>query len=102
MKTIFIYFFIATSVSVAPPVNFKTKILPILKKSCFKCHSQKSKKPKTGLRLDAENEMKKFEELIAPRDPTKSSLYTLASLPKGHDNIMPSESKAPVLLRKVL
>ena len=92
--------FLSASVQAAPPLNFERDVLPALEKSCFKCHSGDTKKPKAGLRLDVAKDMQGFEELIIPGKPEKSSLYTLLALPKGHDDIMPPEGKAPAVDEK--
>ncbi|MCM8532137.1 MAG: PSD1 and planctomycete cytochrome C domain-containing protein [Lentisphaeraceae bacterium] len=95
LKVISVALFLSASVQAAPPLNFERDVLPALEKSCFKCHSGDAKKPKAGLRLDLAKDMEEFEELIVPGNPEKSSLYTLLALPKGHDDIMPPEGKAP-------
>ena len=90
------------TVSAAPPLNFERDVLPALEKSCFKCHSYKTKKPKAKLRVDRKGDMIEFDDLIVAGKPEKSSLYTLAALPKGHDDVMPPTDKAPALEKKDL
>lgn len=89
----------------APPVAaggvYTTKIVPILEKSCIKCHGPKKpdgptkKGPKGGLRLDSPEWIKKGTEdtphIIVPRNPSKSVFYTRTTLPKDHDDVMPSK-----------
>ena len=84
----------------APPLNFERDILPVFEKSCFKCHSAITKKPKAGLRMDLKEELLKHKGLIVPGKPEKSSLYELIALPAGHDDVMPPENKAPALSDK--
>ncbi|MCM8530741.1 MAG: DUF1549 domain-containing protein, partial [Lentisphaeraceae bacterium] len=91
---------LSLSSQAAAPLNFERDILPTLRESCFKCHKGGKKKPKAGLRLDHAEEIKNFENLIVPGYPEKSSLYELIALPKGHDDIMPPEGKAPVVNKK--
>ena len=75
-----------------PKVDFVKQVRPILAESCYKCHGPDKKKG--DLRLDSpESIMKggsdgKAVEKGAPED---SPLYLRIVLPKGHDDIMPSE-----------
>ncbi|HEY7180481.1 MAG TPA: PSD1 and planctomycete cytochrome C domain-containing protein [Blastocatellia bacterium] len=68
---------------------FEKKIRPALADNCYGCHSDKSKKPKGGLRLDSIESMLKGgasgQPAIVPGDPEKSLLikairYTDAKL----------------------
>ena len=90
----------SVSLFAAPPLNFERDVLPSLEKSCFKCHSYKTKKPKAKLRVDRAEDMLKFEGFIVPGKPEKSSLFTLVDLPQGHDDIMPPTDKAPAFGEK--
>jgi hypothetical protein len=97
MNRIFVLLLFTISAHSAPPLNFERDILPSLEKSCFKCHSNRTEKPKAKLRLDTAQEISSFEGLIKPSKPAESSLVSLIKLPKGHDDIMPPEDKAPAL-----
>ena len=73
-------------------VDFVKEIQPILEKSCVQCHGPE--KDKGGLRLDTkEAALKggKGELAIVPGDPAKSDMYHRITLPKDHDDVMPSK-----------
>ena len=56
---------------------FEKKIRPLLAANCYACHSEKSKKPQGGLRLDSVDAILKggaSGPAIAPGDPDKSLL----------------------------
>ncbi|MCM8535160.1 MAG: PSD1 and planctomycete cytochrome C domain-containing protein [Lentisphaeraceae bacterium] len=95
-----VLFVTAVSSYSAPPLNFERDILPIFKNSCFKCHSDETKKPKAGLRMDLKEKMLTHEDFLTPGKAKQSSLYTLIALSKGHDDIMPPENKAPEVSAK--
>lgn len=74
------------------PVDFAKEIQPILQASCVKCHGPEKQKGK--LRLDSkEVAMKggKNGAVIVAKDAEKSELYKRVILPKGNEDIMPSE-----------
>ena len=84
----------------AEPVDFETKVLPVLKERCFDCHSKehvdektgKTKKPKGKFRMDtAELFLKGGSEggNLTPGDPAKSTVYTSVTLPDSDDKAMP-------------
>src|SRR5262249_58416537 len=57
---------------------FEKKIRPALTENCYACHSEKSKRPQGGLRLDSIEAMLKGgasgQPAIVPGDPEKSLL----------------------------
>ncbi|NQZ69815.1 MAG: hypothetical protein HRT89_17300 [Lentisphaeria bacterium] len=72
-----------------------SKIAPILRSSCVKCHGPKKKKGK--IRLDSPAEIRKSvmrKGIIVPGDPNDSPLYSTTVLPDGDEDKMPSEGKA--------
>ena len=79
-------------------VDFEKEVLPVLKNKCFKCHQEPRKengklvKPKAGVRLDSAKLIMRGSsdgKVLIPGKPDRSSLYTLAALPKDDDDIMP-------------
>lgn len=73
-------------------VDFEKEILPILDQNCFKCHSAKAKKPKGGIRLDdvaAIRAKSRTDNLVFPRKPEKSRLFSSITLPEGDEDVMP-------------
>lgn len=73
-------------------VDFEKQILPIFDQACFKCHSQRAKKPKGGVRFDdvaAIRAKSRTDNLIFPRKPEKSTLMDVITLPEGDEDIMP-------------
>ena len=86
-------------VSLARPVSFERDVLPTLKVSCFKCHSDARARPKAGLRLDSREGLAQAAEdyWLIPGDPDDSRLLTVAGLPKGHDEAMPPAGQAPAV-----
>lgn len=81
-------------------VDFETQVLPLLRRSCFECHSGELKKPKGGIRLDdleSIREKSKTDSLVFPHKPERSTLYRSLNLPAGHDDVMPPEGEAPPL-----
>ena len=76
----------------ASPVDFESQVLPLLRESCFDCHSDAKKKPKGNLRLDGKNWILsggKTGPSVVAGNPAKSSLLGRASLPDDHDDVMP-------------
>jgi hypothetical protein len=60
---------------------FNAKILPVLKKHCYECHSSQAKKVESGLKLDTREGLLRGGEMgpiISPGNPNESPL--LASL----------------------
>lgn len=81
-------------------VNFEAHVLPLLKRSCFECHSSEQKKPKGDIRLDdlaAIREKSRTDNLVFPHKPDKSSLIRSINLPKDHEEAMPPEGKGTPL-----
>ena len=82
------------------PVDFVTQVLPLLKRSCFECHSAEQKKPKGDIRLDdlaAIREKSRTDNLVFPHKPDKSSLTRSLTLPRDHEDAMPPEGKGTQL-----
>lgn len=81
-------------------IDFEKQVLPLLRRSCFECHSGELKKPKGGIRLDdleSIREKSKTDSLIFPHKPERSSLYRSLNLPAGHEDVMPPEGEATPL-----
>jgi len=73
-------------------VNFEQQILPLLRESCFECHSDAKRKPKGNLRLDGKNWILvggKTGTSVVAGNPGKSPLLGRSSLPDDHDDVMP-------------
>ena len=73
-------------------VDFVKEIQPILEKSCIHCHGPE--KHKGDLRLDTKELALKGGKgglAIAPGDSAKSDMYVRITLPKDHDDVMPSK-----------
>ncbi|MEM9400003.1 MAG: c-type cytochrome domain-containing protein [Verrucomicrobiota bacterium] len=73
-----------------PTISYKNEVHPILFAKCVDCHGPD--KSKVGLRLDSAAFIKKGSKLgpvIIPGDPFKSLVYTLAALPRDHEDLMP-------------
>lgn len=89
-----------TEIKVQGRVDFETHVLPLLKRSCFECHSSEQKKPKGDIRLDdlsAIREKSRTDNLVFPHKPDKSSLIRSINLPKDHEEAMPPEGKGTPL-----
>lgn len=87
-------------------VDFRKEVLPILQKSCTKCHrstykeSGKEIKPKGGLAIDGAASLLKGGsegQSVTPDDPDKSPLYTRCILPPNHEDVMPPKGKGDPL-----
>lgn len=87
-------------------LDFNKEILPLLESRCLKCHkgaheeNGKTVKPKGDVRLDAAWAMLKGNKDIipvVPKDPAKSGLIQVVTLPKDDDKFMPPEGKADPL-----
>lgn len=73
---------------------YKEKVIPILEKKCYGCHS--SKKKKGGLRLDSETFISKGGkngEILEAGNPGKSSIYSHLILPLDDEKHMPPKGK---------
>ena len=84
----------------AAAVDFEREVLPTLEISCFKCHSERVKRPKAGLRLDSKAAILKAVDelqLFKPGEGRSSLMVKLMSLPKGDADAMPPASKAPTV-----
>ena len=71
---------------------FRRDIRPILKRSCFKCHS--ARKREGGLRLDTRDHALAGGDLgpaIVPGDPMASLLIERIRLPADHEDFMPTK-----------
>lgn len=74
------------------PVDFERHILPVLERSCYKCHSAKLKKPKGDVVLDdasAIRERSRTDSLIFPHKPDKSTLLASISRAADDEKLMP-------------
>jgi hypothetical protein len=71
--------------------DFKTDVLPILRRSCFECHG--SKLQEADLRLDQREAALDHSSAIVPGDAINSELYRRVTLPAGDDEIMPATGK---------
>ncbi|MEW6303026.1 MAG: c-type cytochrome domain-containing protein [Verrucomicrobiota bacterium] len=79
----------------AGKVDFAKDIQPILQKSCLECHGPEKQKGK--LRLDSKAAALKGGDTgpaIVPGQPDKSDLFRRITLPKDHDEFMPSKGDA--------
>ncbi len=81
-------------------VDFEKQVLPLLKRSCFECHSSSLKKPKGGVRLDdleAIREKSRTDNLVFPHKPDKSSLVkSISHLPDHEDAMPPKDEGTPL------
>jgi len=75
----------------AAPVDFSREVLPILQRACFECHDAKLQKGK--LRLDARDGALQKSGVIIPGNSVRSELVRRITLPKGHDDVMPSRGE---------
>ncbi|MFM2176940.1 MAG: hypothetical protein RL015_1038 [Verrucomicrobiota bacterium] len=81
-------------------VDFVTQVLPLLKRSCFECHSAEQKKPKGDIRLDdlaAIRDKSRTDSLVFPHKPDKSTLLRSLTLPRDHEDAMPPEGEGTPL-----
>jgi len=90
-------------------LDFTKEILPLLESRCFKCHKAEHEengkivKPKGDQRLDAAWAMLKgFKDVIpvVPKEPGKSAIVTVTTLPKDDDMFMPPEGKGDPLTQE--
>lgn len=73
-------------------IDFAKEIQPILEKSCVQCHGPE--KHKGDLRLDSKEAALKGGKdglALVPGDIAKSDLYRRITLPKDHEDVMPSK-----------
>ena len=75
----------------AAPVDFARDVLPIFQRACFECHDTKLAKGK--LRLDNREDAFKKPGLIRVGNAAQSELLRRITLPKGHDDVMPSRGE---------
>ncbi len=72
----------------AASADFGKEVYPVLRRACFECHDAKLQKGK--LRLDTRELAFKNPDVIIKGDSAKSEIYRRITLPKGHDDVMPS------------
>jgi len=75
-------------------VEFERDVLPVLRASCFECHSGQAAKPKAGLRIDGLQWILaggKNGSVLTPGNASASELYLRVALPPGDIDIMPTE-----------
>lgn len=105
---IFILIFSATAISAysETEVDFEKQVLPILKNSCFSCHSAPKTdadgnvtKPKGDVQLDSVKGIKESRhgEVIIADEPDDSFLYQRVTLPEGETGIMPPSEEGDPL-----
>ncbi len=86
----------------AATVDFARDVLPIFQRACFECHDAKLQKGK--FRLDSRALALQKPGLIVLGQAARSELVRRITLPKGHDDVMPSRgeplSKSQVALIK--
>ncbi len=77
-------------------------ISPIMNNRCVSCHNQDKKKGDLDL-TSFSNLMKGGEngDVIIPNDAEASDFYRRITLPKSHDDFMPSEGKRPLTKNEV-
>ena len=83
-------------------IDFESQVLPVLKQKCFRCHSQRSTRPKGDLVLDdLEKVIQENQErdLVVAGQPAESYLFQRITAPKGDELIMPPEAGAEPLTR---
>lgn len=87
-------------------LDFQKEILPLIESRCLKCHKAeheengKTVKPKGDIRLDAAWAMLKGNKEVVPvkpKEPGKSAIVNVTTLPKDDDKFMPPEGKADPL-----
>ena len=91
-------------------VSFERSVLPILKRSCYKCHQATYKdakgitrRPKSRLRLDGKGWILKGGKngaALVPGKPSESQLYNLISLDPDDDDVMPNKGE-PLTKRQI-
>jgi formylglycine-generating enzyme required for sulfatase activity len=81
-------------ISAAEPVDFNSKIKPLLEANCVSCHG--AEKPKGKFRVLTLADILKGGDdgtALVPGDPEKSLLYTSTILAADHDDLMPPSNK---------
>jgi hypothetical protein len=71
--------------------HFERDILPILRRSCFECHSSKAQE--ADLRLDQRQAVFDHPSAIVPGDAVGSEIYRRVTLPAGDPEIMPATGR---------
>lgn len=74
--------------------GFKTAVVPILDRHCWKCHgpADRGKRAKAGIRLSNEAELLDTLDgtpMISPGDPEGSLLFHVVTLPREDEDAMP-------------
>ncbi len=75
-------------------VDFAAHVQPIFERACYRCHDER--KRKGGLRLDKKKYFLQGGDggpSVVPGKPIASKLFQLVSLPKDHEDYMPSKGK---------
>lgn len=79
-------------VAIAPAIDYKNDVLPIMKEHCWKCHSNEEE-VKGNLALDDLDEVRDYQvgpfNIIRPGKPAESSFLEKMLLAKDHDDFMP-------------
>ncbi len=76
----------------APAVDFKRDIAPILKKHCYECHSDETGKKKNGYVFDNPETLAgdiRPSGMIVPGEPGEGPFLELLTLPPGDKRRMP-------------
>lgn len=76
---------------------YATRVAPVLDKNCVVCHGEK--KHKAGLRLDTFEQILKGGDdgdVVKGGDLKQSELFRRITLPKDHEEFMPSDGKPPL------
>jgi hypothetical protein len=76
---------------------FERKVRPVLAEHCYRCHSDRAKTPKGGLRVDGRNFLLKGGDsgpVVVPGSPDKSRLIEAVTY-KNTDLQMPPKAKLP-------
>jgi hypothetical protein len=102
---------LALTAAAQAKLDFQKEILPLIESRCLKCHkgeheeNGKIVKPKGDIRLDAAWALLKGNKDIVPvkpKEPAKSGIVTVTTLPKDDDKFMPPEGKAdPLTLEEI-
>ena len=103
--------FFAFAATVHAKLDFQKDIFPLIENRCLKCHkgeheeNGKTIKPKGDIRLDAAWSMLKGNKDIVPvkpKEPAKSGIVIVTTLPKDDDKFMPPEGKDdPLTLEEI-
>jgi hypothetical protein len=82
---------VAGTTAASAAVDFARDVFPIFQRSCFECHD--AKKAKGDLRLDVREEALGADGVIVKGDAAKSDLYARITLPRDHEDVMPSRGE---------